>query len=95
MVMLASVATVAPTLNLIATTPSEFQPDVQPTQAGRVRRTRDMTEITACLCRSSVLPLQQNAQIAVQCAYHGCETSWVRMLVLVCYGVQMELFAYF
>jgi len=84
--MLASVATAAPTPNLI-TAPSEFQLDAQPTRAGCVRRTHDMTEITACLCGSSVLPSQQNAQTAVQCVYHGCETSWVRIIVLVCYGI--------
>jgi hypothetical protein len=89
-VMLASVTAepVAPTLNLIATAPSEFQLDAQPTQAGRIRRTRDMTEITACLCGSSVLPSQQNAQTTVQCTYRSCETSWMRILLqVVCYGI--------
>ena len=85
--MLASVTIVAPTPNLIATAPLEFQLDAQLMQAGHVRRTHDMTEITACLCGSSVLSSQQNAQTTVQCAYHGCETSWMRILVLVCYGI--------
>jgi len=62
--------------SLVATNQSEFQFDAQPTRAGRVRKTRDMAEITACICGDVVSPAERNTKTAVQCGYRGCETSW-------------------
>lgn len=64
---------------LVATTQTEFNIAAQPTRHGRVRKTRDMAEITACICGQPVEQSERvvNSATAVQCGYRGCETSWV------------------
>ena len=61
---------------------TEFNITAQQTRHGR--RTRDMTELTACICGHTVAQEERttNSTTAMQCAYRGCETSWVRMFCL-------------
>ena len=67
--------------SLVATNQSEFQFDAQTTCAGCVRKTWDMAEITACICGDVVSPAERNTKTAVQCGYHGCETSWASQIL--------------
>ena len=56
---------------------TEFTIKAQPTRRGRARRTRDMMEVTACICGLPVENESRNNNLAIQCGYSGCETSWV------------------
>ena len=62
---------------LQAVNQTEFTIEAQSTRCGRIRRTRDMVELTVCLCGSPVESELRNKDTAVQCGYRGCETLWV------------------
>ena len=66
---------------LIATNQTEFIIEAEPTRHGRTRKTRDMGEITACICGLPVASEERIAtsMTAVVCGYRGCETAWVRV----------------
>jgi len=66
---------------LIATTQSEFSVDAPPTRRGRIRKTRDMGELTVCICGSTVSAADRTATstVALQCGYLGCEVGWVSL----------------
>ena len=66
---------------LIATNQSDFNIEAPPTRRGRIRKTRDMGEVTACICGITVATVDRTAAslVAVQCGYLGCEVGWVRI----------------
>jgi hypothetical protein len=76
------VGTVAthPVPTLVSINQTEFTIEAQPTRRGRIRRTRDMMEVTACICGNPVESESRNSDAAVQCGYRGCETLWVSAL---------------
>lgn len=62
---------------LVSINQTEFTIEGQPTRHGRIRQTRDMMEVTACICGTPVESELRNSNTAVQCGYRGCETLWV------------------
>ena len=62
---------------LVLAAQTEFTIAAQPTRCGRTRRTRDMVEVTACICGITVERESRNSNAAVKCGYKGCETLWV------------------
>ncbi|KAI9431976.1 hypothetical protein H4582DRAFT_1821850 [Lactarius indigo] len=69
---------------LVSVNQTEFTLEGWPTRHGRIRRTRDMMEVTACICGKPVESESKNADTAVQCGYRGCETLWVSVFYLPC-----------
>ncbi|KAF8274171.1 hypothetical protein EI94DRAFT_1696116 [Lactarius quietus] len=67
---------------LVSVNQMEFTIEARPTRSGCVHRTRDMVEITACICGSPVESKSRNSNTAVQCGYKGSETFWPAQLVL-------------
>ncbi|KAH9158606.1 hypothetical protein EDB89DRAFT_1917630 [Lactarius sanguifluus] len=68
---------------LVSVNQTEFTLEGQPTRRGRIRRTRDMMEVTACICGKPVENELKNADTAVQCGYRGCETLWLPVTGIV------------
>jgi len=70
----------ARTAVLIATNQTEFTMDAIPTRHGRPRKTRDMGDIYACICGNVVEKEARvtGSDMALRCAFEGCETLWVR-----------------
>ncbi|KAF8889381.1 hypothetical protein BD779DRAFT_1671927 [Infundibulicybe gibba] len=69
--------------NLITSNQNEFNLEALPTCRGRLRRTRDTTEIHACICGVVVAPSEiEDGTSVIQCAYRGCETSWFHLACL-------------
>ncbi|KAH9019948.1 hypothetical protein EDB84DRAFT_1275578 [Lactarius hengduanensis] len=64
---------------LVSINQTEFTLEGLPTRHGRIRRTRDMMEVTACICSKPVEDELKNADTAVQCGYRGCETLWFHL----------------
>ena len=64
---------------LTATTQTEFNLGAPPTRRGRIRKTRDMGKVTACICGETVVSEERKvgSKTAVECGYRGCETAWV------------------
>jgi hypothetical protein len=56
---------------------SEFTITADPTRIGRMRRTRDISDIRACICGVPVSTDEVNEQKAAMCTERGCETQWV------------------
>jgi hypothetical protein len=73
------VDTVATCQQLVSVNQTEFTIEGQPTRRGRIHRTRDMVEVTACICGQPVESGSRNSNTAVQCGYRGCETLWVSL----------------
>jgi hypothetical protein len=61
---------------------SEFTIAAEPTRIGRVRKTRDMADIYACLCGNKVSQTDIDGSNAARCTYPGCETQWVSNFAL-------------
>lgn len=74
---LTPVATVAQPQQLVSVNQTDFTIEARPTRSGRIRRTCDMVEVTACLCGNPVESESRNNKTAVQCGFRGCETLWV------------------
>ncbi|KAH9032123.1 hypothetical protein EDB85DRAFT_1890789 [Lactarius pseudohatsudake] len=64
---------------LVSVNQTEFTLEGQPTRRGRIHRTRDMVEVTACICGKPVESELKNTDTAVQCGYRGCETLWFHL----------------
>ncbi|KAH7931135.1 hypothetical protein BV22DRAFT_1027895 [Leucogyrophana mollusca] len=64
---------------LIASNQTDFNLEARPTRIGRVRKTRDMAEVSACLCGAIVAEDERTSDQAVQCAERGCETQWFHL----------------
>ncbi|KAH9020543.1 hypothetical protein EDB83DRAFT_2432480 [Lactarius deliciosus] len=64
---------------LVSVNQTEFTLEGQPTRRGHIRRTRDMMEVTACICGKPVESELKNTDTAVQCGYRGCETLWFHL----------------
>ncbi|KAH9068269.1 hypothetical protein EDB83DRAFT_2222807, partial [Lactarius deliciosus] len=71
-----------PSQQLVSIKQTEFTIDGQPTRRGHIRRTRDMVEVTACICGTPVENELRNSNTAIQCGYRGCETLWVSVFRL-------------
>ncbi|KAH8984638.1 hypothetical protein EDB86DRAFT_2833455 [Lactarius hatsudake] len=64
---------------LVSINQTEFTLEGWPMRHGRICQTRDMMEVTACICSKPVENELKNADTAVQCGYSGCETLWFHL----------------
>jgi hypothetical protein len=62
---------------LVTTNQTDFTVTAKPTRIGRLRRTRDMAEIHACVCGIPVGSEEIESGRAAMCTERGCETQWV------------------
>jgi hypothetical protein len=62
---------------LVATNQTDFTVAARPTRIGRLRQTRDMEEIRACVCGTVVSPEEIERGRVAMCTERGCETQWV------------------
>ena len=71
--------------DLVSINQTHFTMDAIPSRRGRPRRTRDMVEVFVCICGLRVEKQERimGSKTALRCAYEGCETSWVRFLLIL------------
>ncbi|KAH7907202.1 hypothetical protein BJ138DRAFT_1104514 [Hygrophoropsis aurantiaca] len=66
-------------LEFLASNQTNFNVAAHPTHIGRVRKTRDMGEVSACVCGAQVTEQEKEAEQVAECTERGCETRWYHL----------------